>query len=346
MFVYGAFLYLIGTAVTSIQSGKRIMTDAVIGILLVLGAHLILRTINPETLNLSSLDISAVKTVELENIAPETLKRLNERAGQSPPQSGASTPTSQEDEKFEGEPKQASITDQMGGVPDGGVPVPELPDPKAESMSILLPYVAAQAKTYGVHPCWVIATISQESRWRLASIGHDENFNFRGVLVRARLKFLRSGVKKSGATFSSSIPGECGKGKVSDQVREACYAAAAESVFNDDAITAEPPEFGLDWRFSHGVGLGQATLFPNSRCPNGNRGITYHGRCFTPPELVTVSGSVDATIRELLDDGATMDLSKSYPESVFKNYIGGSTADRAVVIRAAAFRGCVKSGKY
>ena len=60
MFTFGAFLYLLGTAITQIQSGKRIMTDAVVGLLLVLGAHLILRTVNPSTIKLESLNIASV----------------------------------------------------------------------------------------------------------------------------------------------------------------------------------------------------------------------------------------------------------------------------------------------
>ncbi len=346
MFIYGAFLYLVSGATSQqIQKGKDIMLDAVVGLILVLSATAILRTVNPATIDLSKLNITAIQTIELESIPTEILKSLQKTANQSSPQFGASTPISQEDQKFEGDPKLLSGSGPAN-IPDGGVPVPEVPDPNKDSMEILLPYVVAQAKAYGVHPCWVIVTISQESKWRLAAIGHDENFNFRGVLVRARLKFLRSGVKASKATFSSGIPADCTKGKVSDTVRQACYDEAAEPIFNDDKITNVPPDFGLDWRFSHGIGLGQATLFPNTRCPNGDRGITYHGRCFTPPELVTVAGSVDATIRELFDAGARMDLTKAHPESIFKNYIGGSTSDRAVIMRSNAFRGCIKSGQY
>lgn len=61
MFIYGAFLYLIGSAISSIQSGKRIMIDAIIGMLLLLSASLILRVLNPDLLKLEPLAITPVK---------------------------------------------------------------------------------------------------------------------------------------------------------------------------------------------------------------------------------------------------------------------------------------------
>lgn len=61
MFVYGAFLYLLGGAIESIHSGKQIMKDAVVGLLLVLGANMILRTVNPATLSLAALHIEGVE---------------------------------------------------------------------------------------------------------------------------------------------------------------------------------------------------------------------------------------------------------------------------------------------
>lgn len=50
MLVYGGFLYILGTTGMQISSGKAIMIDAVIGLVLVLGAYTILATINPATI--------------------------------------------------------------------------------------------------------------------------------------------------------------------------------------------------------------------------------------------------------------------------------------------------------
>lgn len=68
MFVFGAFLYLLGSAIPQIQQGKRYMTDAVIGLLLVLGANLVLRTLNPELLNLKTLEIQTIIGIEMKDM--------------------------------------------------------------------------------------------------------------------------------------------------------------------------------------------------------------------------------------------------------------------------------------
>lgn len=67
VFAYGAFQYLLGSALPSIASGKRIMQEAVIGLLLVFSAHLILFTINPATVELKSLVVDPVRSAEYKN---------------------------------------------------------------------------------------------------------------------------------------------------------------------------------------------------------------------------------------------------------------------------------------
>jgi|GEM_PF-2607178 len=49
MTVYGGFRYLFGASMGSVQAGKDIIRDALIGMLLVLGAYTILSTVNPAT---------------------------------------------------------------------------------------------------------------------------------------------------------------------------------------------------------------------------------------------------------------------------------------------------------
>ncbi|KAA0206067.1 hypothetical protein EDM68_03605 [Candidatus Uhrbacteria bacterium] len=53
MVVYGGFRYLVGASIGDIQAGKKIIVDAIVGMLIVLGAHTILSTINPATTLLS-----------------------------------------------------------------------------------------------------------------------------------------------------------------------------------------------------------------------------------------------------------------------------------------------------
>jgi hypothetical protein len=70
MFTFGAFLYLLGSAITSIQKGKQYMIDAVIGLLLVFGAIFILRTLNPATVNMKQVLATPVTQWEVGNFNP------------------------------------------------------------------------------------------------------------------------------------------------------------------------------------------------------------------------------------------------------------------------------------
>jgi hypothetical protein len=67
MFTFGAFLYLLGSAITSIEKGKQYMFDAIIGLLLVMGASFILRTLNPETVELNLIQVEAIKAAAAAN---------------------------------------------------------------------------------------------------------------------------------------------------------------------------------------------------------------------------------------------------------------------------------------
>ncbi|QQR60968.1 transglycosylase SLT domain-containing protein [Candidatus Uhrbacteria bacterium] len=67
MVVYGGFLYLVGSAgVGSIQNGKRIITDAIMGMIITLAAFAILNTISPATTQLKTLELGYVAGVTLE----------------------------------------------------------------------------------------------------------------------------------------------------------------------------------------------------------------------------------------------------------------------------------------
>lgn len=82
-FIYGAFLYLMGSALPQIQSGKKIMSDAVIGMLIILAAHTILNIVNPDLLKVKGLTVTQIDPIQFSfegmrttleaTIAPENL---------------------------------------------------------------------------------------------------------------------------------------------------------------------------------------------------------------------------------------------------------------------------------
>jgi hypothetical protein len=60
MVVYGGFRYLVGASMGDIQTGKKIIVDALAGMLITLGAYMILNTVNPATVNLSTLKLTNI----------------------------------------------------------------------------------------------------------------------------------------------------------------------------------------------------------------------------------------------------------------------------------------------
>lgn len=65
MVVYGGFRYLLGATTGDIARGKEIIRDALLGMVLVLGAYGILNTINPATVNLESPVLPSIQCLEL-----------------------------------------------------------------------------------------------------------------------------------------------------------------------------------------------------------------------------------------------------------------------------------------
>ncbi|KAA0205701.1 hypothetical protein EDM68_04825 [Candidatus Uhrbacteria bacterium] len=65
MVVYGGFRYLVGASIGDIQAGKKIIIDAIVGMLIVLGAYMILNTINPALVTFSPLRLEIVNEQQL-----------------------------------------------------------------------------------------------------------------------------------------------------------------------------------------------------------------------------------------------------------------------------------------
>ncbi|HPV70514.1 MAG TPA: pilin, partial [Candidatus Magasanikbacteria bacterium] len=142
---------------------------------------------------------------------------------------------------------------------------------------------AALAKTVSTkvgldNPCYMFAIFSTESRGNVAVVGHDEGAR----TSENRTKFLQSGKKYS--CFS-------GTGPCDAQSTFTPTSDRSVKIFNDDGgkyLTGKnPPDYGLDWRFTHGFGLGQITFGGDSFC-DGQRGKKsgVTGECYTIPELM------------------------------------------------------------
>lgn len=64
MIVWGGFLYIFAATGAKVRQGKTVIIDAVIGLALVLGAYVILTTLNPSLATLNSINVEAIRPVE------------------------------------------------------------------------------------------------------------------------------------------------------------------------------------------------------------------------------------------------------------------------------------------
>ncbi|MEK7473376.1 MAG: pilin [Patescibacteria group bacterium] len=244
MVVYGGFRYLVGASIGDIQAGKKIIIDALMGMLVVLGAYMILNTVNPDTVNFNALRLAFVENEGLELIPESDYQSATGRA----------IPT------------------------------------KAEVTAL----VSEIAQEFRVNECGLNAVTIGESGGNANAIGYDSNVPRVGVF--SRRAFIRSGVRYSKSTFPVP-PGEwtgseCRPG--SSSLNAAQIAAIQDGSIRNNARfnPNAPPDYGIDDRFSIGIGLGQVTLLPESstcklpRCPDGTLGRTIQGRCYTVPELL------------------------------------------------------------
>ncbi|KKQ79627.1 MAG: hypothetical protein UT02_C0029G0007 [Parcubacteria group bacterium GW2011_GWC2_38_7] len=123
--------------------------------------------------------------------------------------------------------------------------------------------------------CIMVSLLRKESGSLPDAIGHDENVHWD---IPSRRDFLKSGVKWSKATFPAI-------NKIDTKSSE------QKSVKNDDP-TKEIAT--LDWRFSHGLGLTQVTIFPTDKCNGGiGKKNPFNGICYSPDQLLDPKISLD-----------------------------------------------------
>ncbi len=287
MIVWGGFKYIVSGTGAAVQSGKQVILDAIIGLVILLSSYALLANINPDTATLRSLQIPFVTRANAE--------LLNDNQ-----YSGAAAASG---EKI---------------------------DLKKPSPSEVIKYAVDTAKKNKLDPCIMYAIIMVESGGGKAMIGHDEN-QFGSVfgLVQARLDFMRSRKYYSGKPFADNIPVMPPDGACSGQNRAKCLEYSQKNVLNDDPFDpSAPPDYGLDWRFSHGIGFSQATIVPNgAKCAGGLRGYSIGGKCFTIPQLVTKEGAIDSIMAH------PAFKKNADPETVFCAY-GGFTKDKCSKIQA------------
>ena len=310
MIVYGGFKYILGASITSITSGRQTIVDAVIGLFLVFGAYTILAVVNPATLTYNAVTIPVIQPA-IYTVPEGTFQTLQQRAVS---------------QGFKPDPDVSkAIKSATGGTQPTSRMFPSNPfDPRTTlPVDQLDSVLSAIATKSNIDVCVLKAIVATESGRRMNAIGHDEEAGYVGV--QARLDFLRSGTTYSKQTFAP--PGIPASVNASNKTEAQAVVNASSGIHNDDTLSATPPDYGLDWRFSHGFGVSQCTIFPKGKganqCngPDGGLGISTGGTCYTVPILMTWEGNLScmaSLIKSIA--GGTSD-----PCKIFVAYSGDKT---------------------
>jgi type IV secretory pathway VirB2 component (pilin) len=215
MIVMGGIEYMTSDLASSKESGKKTITSAILGLLLALGAYLILKTINPELLNVCLNNLPEV------SVTVESGREYRLTETQAVDRSTGFVKTSYYDQI-------KSISTQMG-IPN----------------------------------CLLQVAIQRESHGNI-SIGHDEDVPSPNVL--SRRNFLASGKKFDGTTFPAGD-------KNDSRIKDHAFKNTDHPSDYRKAPSPTASDLGLDWRFSHSVGLFGVTFGPNNLNPSGAQAI-------------------------------------------------------------------------
>lgn len=278
------FIYTVpDTSGEAKSSALKMITQAVIGLFLAITSYTLLYLFNPELVEFKNLRVVFVRTANMNKY----IVRVQENGtvlSSAPGTEGQAPSAIDNNFHHSAAGSNAKLSDQ--NIKD----------------------VAAKV---GIDQCLLWAFVNKESGGKLHAIGHDENYNSLRKPVLARQDFIMSGKKYSGKTFPppASWPKD-GYAKLND------YKVDGQRVFNDDEFQpGKPPDYGLDWRFSHGISFMQITIFPvhgptkdklgsKINGPNGPEWArSIYGRWYTVSDLLNPDTSLEAALRFITGGG-------------------------------------------
>ncbi len=177
----------------------------------------------------------------------------------------------------------------------------------------------------------------------LASKDPDTDRKYLAFWSGSGKRYLESGKTYSGKSFPACTKSCGGRGypkcatgadlQASVKNYDNCSKAAPR---NDDHFDASQPQLGLDWRFSHGIGGGQTTVFqPGTWCEGGIPSVKIAGICFNAPQLLSVYGSIWSTM--MIVKANVGNANPSLPSTIsrvwahFAGQASGQSAQRAAM---------------
>lgn len=322
-YIHGVYKYLIGISVTlavvflmvgglqwslggassaQISKAKERIKNALSGLVLLLSVVLILEIVNPQLIASNPIIIEKVEEITIP-LVTEVIDQLGE-SSTTPGEGMSSVETAPGDHKNAVGPN-TTLTDAD---------------------------IKAAANNNGIDECFLWSFAKKESGGKLHAIGHDENYPKNNKPVAARKDLLMSGKKYSGGSFAPPTSGAFDWKTMNNY-----------NVYNDDKFQPNnPPHYGLDWRFSHGIGYIQLTIFPTKNNsmgkliegPNGPEWARkVRGKWFTVTDLLNADTALEASIRFF---GSTCGKKPTVVEAMKCGKVSNAAMGRAL----AAYQKC------
>ncbi len=287
--IFAGFVYTIpDTSGEAKSSAIKMITSAVIGLFLAITSFTILYLFNPELVEFKNLRVIFVRTANMNKY----IVRVQENGTVLSGDAGTDgvTPTAIDANFHHNAPaSNAKLTDQN---------------------------IKDVATKVGIDQCLIWAFVNKESGGKLHAIGHDENYASNAKPVLARRDFLISGKKKSGAQFTPPATTVAEWDSKGGYAKLNNYTGGGGKILNDDALDlSKPPDYGLDWRFSHGISFMQITIFPVHAAEKGALGSkitgpngpewarSIYGRWYTVTDLLNPDTSLEAALRFITGGG-------------------------------------------
>lgn len=286
-----------------INHAKTRIGQAMMGLFLAVASYAILYIINPELVKFRSLRIATFEPIPLSEAANEFYN--------------------------------SAITESSANCSD----IKPIIDVNFHHSSVPKPFkmedamIKNMATQAGIDPCLAWAIIKTESGGHSQAIGHDENYISKKKCegpspkcacksVLSRWRFLSTGKKYSGQLFPATNISQ------NDYIKNSC---SQDMTKNDDKPDfSKPPDYGIDWRFSHGIGPGQNTIYPGKNYskqiqgPNGPEwAVEVACRWYTVTDLLNPDTQMEALIRLIK---VKVKKANGNIEKVFEYYGGGPTS--------------------
>ncbi|MEI6400252.1 MAG: hypothetical protein WCO58_01905 [bacterium] len=189
----------------------------------------------------------------------------------------------------------------------------------------------AVTKKLNIPYCSMRVILQRESQGNPGAIGFDSNVP--NANIGARQDFIKSGKKYTGTTFKTSNS-----------------LIVDKNFINDDSNFTNTDTLGLDWRFTHGIGLTQVTCQPKTTDWNQKDQLpncTFAGTSYTPKELLKPEKNLEAGGRlwAYYYKACNKDVFKTW-----KAYASGSCespnkfAVEEATVRTDLYNQCIKEG--